>query len=207
MLFLSTDSSSLMKCQIRPVKRIFGVIFILGVITIAGCNGDGKELSVEEQFLLDVRYDYLRCELYVDRLRDLYDVNDTERDGLMGPDLESGGLLAGAQDAPLNDDLDGPLTGDHDGPLTGDHDGPLTGDHDAPLTGDHDQLMSNLNGVKSARDMCWSAVNRLVTKYNCCVADFTACRDGGATDAACHAEYQVCLTNKRSGLDMCQAGQ
>lgn len=174
------------------MKNIIGMMLFVLAGTLAGCGDDDKALSVQERMLLDVRHDYLRCEIYIDRLRDLYDVTDTEQDGLMGDELDpgpddDGGALAGGGDDPL--------TGGHDGPLTGGHDDPLTGGHDDPLTGGHDQMPADLEKLKESRDACWDATQRLVDKYNSCIVDFVACRNGGGDD--CYTEYQACLVERR----------
>ena len=183
----------------RTLKR--GSVLLLAAIAVLGssCNGDDNPLSVDERWLIDARYDHLRCEVYLDRLRDLYELSDTEKDGLMGDELVPG------PDTSPGGYFDGPLVVGHDGPLTGGHDGPLTGGHDGPLTGGHDQILANLQGVKDAKVDCWAAVNRLVTKYNCCIDDFVDCKDNGSAVADCYAKYQTCLVEKQTAVNECPA--
>lgn len=159
-------------------------------LALGGClhNGDVKGLTDTQKQLLDARHDHLRCEVKLDRLRDLYNVS---------LDRNPGGLLDGAVDpenpkqAPT---LDAPLTGGHDAPLTGDHDAPLTGGHDAPLTGDHDYADALREATLVSAQACWDNVDTLYQKFNVCVVEYKACVDGGATD--CLTKYETCLTTK-----------
>jgi hypothetical protein len=148
-------------------------------------------MSVSERQLLDVRYDHLRCEVYLDRLRDLYNVTDEEPGGLMDESLNADGKETNTG-VPS---FDGPLTGRHDGPLTGRHDGPLTRSHDGPLTGRHDDIDDLRDAVRQSARFCWETTEMLVDKYNECVIEFVDCRDGGGTN--CHPEYLDCLDDKR----------
>ena len=123
----------------------------------------GGGLSEAARFLLDARYDHLRCEVKLDRLRDLYEVTPTEPGGLLDENIDAGPDSTGDI---MSGSADDPLTGGHDGPLTGGHDGPLTGGHDDPLTGSHDRMQDNITAVVAAGEACWEASDALVEKYN-----------------------------------------
>ena len=170
------------------------------VVVVGGCQAtSGKLLTVEERQLIDARHDLLRCQVYIDRLRDLYNVTDTEPDGLMDDKLDVGTSPGDQQPPPIIGGADGPLVGNHDGPLTGNHDAPLVGGHDDPLTGNHDaaDIDDLREAVMLSAAACWDASDRLVSKYNSCIADFVECRnDGGST---CYADYLACLEDKRLG--------
>lgn len=161
-------------------------------LLLAGClhETEIKGLTVEERHLLDVRHEHLRCELKLDRLRDLYKVTEEEPSGLMDMSLKA----ANDTGTPTNDK---PLTGGHDAPLTGGHDKPLTGGHDAPLTGGHDYLDALREATKESADLCWDSVSVLVNNYNICVVDFLNCKVTSAMPEDCLAEYNSCLTGKR----------
>jgi len=164
-------------------------------LALGGClhDSDVKKLTITERQLLDARHDHLRCEVKLDRLRDLYKVP---------LNMNPGGLLDSAvhpenpKEAPT---LDAPLSGGHDAPLTGDHDAPLTGGHDAPLTGDHDYADALREATLVSASACWDNVNNLYLKFNVCVVEYKACVDGGATD--CLAQYETCLTTEASNND------
>lgn len=168
------------------------ITLLLTSLLLAGCmhSSEVKGLSVEERHLLDARYDHLRCELKLDRLRHLYKVTEEEPNGLMDDTLEA----ANETGDPTNDK---PLTGGHDAPLTGGHDRPLTGGHDAPLTGGHDYVDALRGAVVASADLCWDAVAELVNTYNACVAEFLSCKETSGTPENCLAEYKTCLDSKR----------
>lgn len=159
-------------------------------LALIGCkhNGDVKDLTIMEKQLLDARHDHLRCEVKLDRLRDLYKVPlDADPGGLLDSDIDP----ENPKEAPTKD---APLTGGHDAPLTGDHDAPLTGGHDAPLTGDHDYADALREATIVSAQACWDDVNALYLRFNVCVVEYKACVDGGATD--CLTKYETCLSTK-----------
>jgi hypothetical protein len=165
--------------------------FLLLPLLLVGCmhNSEVKGLSVEERHLLDARYDHLRCEIKLDRLRDLYDVTEEEPHGLMDNTLE-------ANNETGTPGSDKPLVGGHDSPLIGGHDRPLTGGHDSPLTGGHDYLDALRGATKASADLCWDAVAVLYNTYNSCVVDFLNCKENSATPENCLAIYKACVTSK-----------
>jgi len=169
-----------------------GVLLVVATFLLSGCCNQCLTMSVTERQLIDARHDHLRCEVYLDRLRDLYNVTDEEPDGLMDENLDAEGIATYTGVG----SFDGPLTGRHDGPLTGRHDGPLTRSHDDPLTGRHDDIDELREAVMVSATQCWEAVDRLVGKYNSCVVDFVTCRNGVST--TCHAEYVDCLDTIRN---------
>ena len=63
------------------------LLVLVSAIFVGGCCSQCLVMDVSERQLLDARYDHLRCEVYVDRLRDLYNVTDEEPGGLMDEDL------------------------------------------------------------------------------------------------------------------------
>lgn len=170
-------------------KKIF---LLLGpFVFIGGCCNQCLVMDVSERQLIDARFDHLRCEVYLDRLRDLYRVTDEEPGGLMDDSLD-----------PLGEDpetgvpsFDDPLTGKHDGPLIGKHDGPLTRGHDDPLTGKHDDIDDLREAVIGSANQCWAVTEDLIDRYNKCVVDFVQCRDDG--DPNCDTEYSQCLDDNR----------
>lgn len=166
---------------------------LLPLFLLVGCMHDAeiKGLSIEERHLLDARHDHLRCEVKLDRLRDLYKITEEEEGGLMDEELES----ANETGNPTNDK---PLTGGHDAPLTGGHDKPLTGGHDAPLTGGHDYVDALRNELVIHAGACWDTVSVLVNRYNGCVVTYIACK-GGASPTTCLTDYNACLTLNRPG--------
>lgn len=170
--------------------RITMTLLFLPLLLI-GCMHDAeiKGLSVEEKHLLDARHDHLRCEVKLDRLRDLYKVTEEEPGGLMDKDLEA----TNATGDPTNDK---PLTGGHDAPLTGGHDKPLTGGHDAPLTAGHDYVDALRGELVASAGVCWDTVSILVNRYNSCVVTFIACKEGGAS-TTCLTDYNSCLNTNR----------
>lgn len=168
------------------------ILTLVPLLAISGCCNQCLTMSVSERQLIDARYDHLRCEVYLDRLRDLYNVTDEEPGGLMDDELNADGMETNTG-VPS---FDGPLTGRHDGPLTGRHDGPLTRSHDDPLTGRHDDIDDLREAVMVSATQCWATTEELVDKYNACVVDFVECRDNGDSD--CHPEYLICLDDKRS---------
>ena len=174
-------------------------IFLLALpMLIGGCmhNSDVKGLTIAEKQLLDARHEHLRCEVKLDRLRDMYRVPlDEQPGGLLDDNLMAERPTdSGVGDAPIVIGHDAPLTIGHDGPLTGGHDAPLTIGHDDPLTGSHDQETNDeLRAMTvAAATACWNAVSELVNRYNGCVVAYEAC-DG----SACMTDYDACLESKR----------
>ena len=167
------------------------LVVLVAALMTGGCCSQCVTLDVSERQLLDVRHDHLRCEVYLDRLRDLYNVLDEEPGGIMDEELDA---IAETTTTGIPA-FDGPLTGRHDGPLTGRHDGPLTRGHDDPLTGRHDDIDDMREATMWSAQQCWDTVDELVERYNECVAEFVTCRDNGDPD--CHPNYLTCLENNR----------
>ncbi len=170
------------------MRKILAVAVSLTALILGACGSSSKALTVEERQLIDVRHDHLRCEVKLDRLRDLYQVTREEPSGLMH-ELEAGNVMGDPA-------LDAPLTGGHDAPLTGGHDSPLTGGHDAPLTGGHDYANALREAVYVKGQACWDAVSVLVNLYNECVVAYVACKEANPLDTTCITTYDTCVTGK-----------
>lgn len=126
--------------------------------------------------LIDARYKFLRCQVQIQRLRELYDVPASDPD-----------------DGPLSGGSDGPLVGGHDGPLVGGHDGPLVGGHDAQTVEEREEAVEALN---EATIGCQEAVTALNVKYGPCATTYYLCVNGGTDVNQCATEYQQCLDVK-----------
>jgi len=171
------------------MKTVFKLGALLSMLLLGACSINNKGLNVGERQLLDVRHDHLRCEVKLDRLRDLYQIPLEEEPG----GLMDGSLVAGGDTT--DGSFDAPLTGGHDAPLTGGHDAPLTGGHDAPLTGGHDHVGDMRQATLESADACWDSVALLVNRYNECVVTFLQCR--ADNDPDCLIKYEACLLSKR----------
>jgi hypothetical protein len=173
-------------------------------ILLGGCmhNSDVKGLTIAEKQLLDARHEHLRCEVKLDRLRQMYQVPLYEKEGgLLGDHLVPvRPTNPGSGDEPIVIGHDAPLTIGHDAPLTGGHDAPLTIGHDDPLTGSHDQSTNDeLRAMTvAAAKVCWNDVSQLVNRYNECVVDYETCVETNGTD--CEATYESCITAKRNAI-------
>lgn len=168
---------------------------------LGGCmhNSDVKGLTILEKQLLDARHEHLRCEVKLDRLRDMYKVPlDEASGGLLGDHLiPERPTASGSGDEPIVIGHDAPLTIGHDAPLTGGHDAPLTIGHDDPLTGSHDQSTNDdlRELTVAAAAACWNDVSQLVNRYNACVVTYKTCKDNSGT--TCFADYEDCLNDNR----------
>jgi hypothetical protein len=169
-------------------------LLLVAALVLSACCNQCLTMTVTERQLIDARHDHLRCEVYLDRLRDLYNVPDEEKDGLMDEDVDPQGI----EETVGLGAFDGPLTGKHDGPLTGKHDGPLTRGHDDPLTGKHDDIDELREATMVSATKCWDATERLVEKYNECLDTYVDCRDADVLTTCYEPDYLACLDSKNT---------